>query len=312
MKPPRLCKGDTIALLAPSSPMDANGDVARRGEEYLSSLGFRVKRYPSFVSPAGSASYLAGSDEVRARDVMEAFTDPAIQGIICVRGGYGASRILDALDYEVIRTHPKLFSGYSDITVLLNAFYEKSSLPALHGPMLCSFGSKDWDRWSRMDFESWLFAPLAGRVLVPPFGTARTLVGGSAEGVIVGGNLSLVANLQGTPFAIDAKEKILFLEEVDEAPYSLDRYLTNLRLSGVLSACAGVVLGYFSRTKGDTDGRETKRIIEETFKGLDKPVLAGFASGHDYPFATLPIGLRARLDATAGTVTILEEYHETA
>ena len=311
-KLPRLKKGDTIALLCPASYKDPKSENSLRGIKYLEDLGYKVKLYPSYGSYLNG--YLAGSDGIRTQDLMDAFSDKSVKAIICARGGYGASRILDKLDYDIIKENPKLFMGYSDITVLLNTLRVRCGFPTVHGDMNCSFGSLNFDKEiSQDDFNDLLNANQKGRILPNPkynFKLENNGFSGSVSGEIVGGNLSLICNLQGTPYEIDTKDKILFIEEVEESPYSLDRYFTNLRLSHKLDDAKGIIFGYFTGTKNDPDGKETRRILDEFCKDLKKPVLYGFPSGHDYPFVNVPIGLKVNLNTQTNEIIIEEEMYD--
>ncbi|HWQ10743.1 MAG TPA: LD-carboxypeptidase, partial [Holophaga sp.] len=245
-----------------------------------------------------------------ARDTNAFFEDPDIQGIICLRGGYGTPRILDALDYGMIARHPKVFVGYSDITGLHLAFQRHCNLATFHGPM----GTSDAllaDEPSTT--SSWLAAltsaaPL-GRIDNPAgVAPARTLFGGKASGPLTGGNLTLVAATMGTPYEIDARGKLLFLEDVDERPFRVDRMLTQLRLAGVFDACAGILLGDWA----DCTPEEGKPSLdlEEIFRDIlgpcGKPVVMGFQAGHCSPTLTLPFGVSAVLDADAATLELTE------
>lgn len=288
--------GDLIGVVAPAGPVkpEALADVAALYARH----GLRARLFPACHASTG---YLAGPDALRLADLHAALADDEVAAIHCLRGGYGAMRILDGVDTDLVRAKPKLLIGYSDITAL-HALWANEGLASLHAPMPAS----DLLKPGREADEAALFDLLlgglrAGTVLAPALepGTPRTE--GVAEGLLIGGNLSLVAALMGTPWAWNAHRAILFLEDVSEEPYRVDRYLTQLRLGGVLGAVAGVLLGSF------TEETYPLKLLQDTFGPLGKPVLGGWPTGHGTPNRPLPLGLRARLDATAGTVTLLED-----
>lgn len=288
--------GDLVGVVAPAGPVSPEALAAVPA--LYARHGLRVRLFPACHARTG---YLAGPDALRLADLHAALADDEVAAIHCLRGGYGAMRVLDGVDTTLVRAKPKLLVGYSDITAL-HALWAQEGLPSLHAPMPAS----DLIKPGREADEAALFEALmqglrAGTVLAPALeaGTPRTA--GVAEGRLIGGNLSLVAALMGTPWAWDAHGAILFLEDVSEEPYRVDRYLTQLRLGGVLGAVAGVVLGSF------TDEAYPLDLLRATFESLGKPVLGGWPTGHGTPNRPLPMGLRARLDATAGTLTLLED-----
>jgi muramoyltetrapeptide carboxypeptidase len=230
-----------------------------------------------------------------------------VAAIHCIRGGYGAMRILDRIDTSLVRHATKLLIGYSDITAL-HALWARQGLASLHAPMAASDLLLP-DRQSDRDALFGLLRQglLAGQTLAPALdATAQALSRpGVAEGPLVGGNLSLVAALLGTRWAWDARGAILFLEDVNEEPYRVDRLLTQLRLAGVLDAAAGFVLGSFTEEASPTG------LLQQMLGGLGKPVLAGWPGGHGTPNRPLPLGLRVRLDAQAGSLTLLQDFLRT-
>jgi len=315
MRPPAIRGGDTILLIAPASPGDrkeieeAAANIQRRG--------FRVKISPEASAPEG---YLAGSDGTRADALNQAFLDPEVRMIICVRGGYGSPRILDRIDYDSIQRHPKVLVGFSDITALLIAIHQKTGLVTFHGPM----AEKDFSGKAGLSAytDRYLFS-LVGlepfQPLAEPFldwgggsktGTEsrRTISGGSTEGALIGGNLSTLAALMGTPYEIDTRGAILFLEDVNEEPFRIDRMLCQLRMARKFAVARGILLGRFTNcVAGSPRGSYTvDQVLSSYFVGCGIPVLAGFPAGHIPEQATLPFGSRVRLDATARTLSILE------
>ena len=259
-------------------------------------------------------AYLASPDATRAAEVNGFFADSEIDAILCLRGGYGSPRILDRLDYDLIRQNTKPFIGYSDITALLNAIYERSGVVTFHGPMAKEFGigkglTQYTERyfWSAFDPKSSLFQDWGG---VGPRGRGHriTLVGGSAEGVLVGGNLSVLVSTIGTPYEVSGDGQILFLEDVSEKAFRIDRMLNQLRLSGKLAKFRGILLGAFTNCGQDLNaaGKTLEDLFLEYFGELGVPVLSGFPAGHVSDQAVLPIGGQIRLDADQKKVTILE------
>jgi len=278
-------------------------------EKYLSGLGLKIKYGKNLFATYG---YLAGTDEQRAADLEAMYLDDDVKVILCMKGGYGCSRMVNLLDFQKIAKHPKLLIGFSDITVLLNAIHQKTDFPTIHGDVGIWLGNPRIDAASLADFEALLFQNQLGRVLKNPRDDAKMLRGGSAEGKLIGGNLSLIATLAGTEFDLDFTDKIVFIEDVGEAPYRIDRYLSNLRLAGKLKKAKGFVLGYFTDCASKEAGSwEIPDLLKQYFGNLSVPVITDFASGHDFPFINLPIGVSVKMDADARTITILEEIYET-
>lgn len=301
MKAKRLEAGDTVGMVAPASPSESS--KAEKAIKYITSMGYKVKTGKSVFSRRG---YLAGEDEVRAYDINSMFADDEISAVFCLRGGYGSQRILDLLDFQLIENNPKIFMGYSDVTALLNAVYQKCGLITFHGPMGGDFSGgleKQTKRAMKSLLES--IEPI-GEILNPQ--TPEVVSEGSGQGVLVGGNLSIVAASLGTPYEIDTSDRILLLEDVFEEPYSVDRMLTQLRLAGKLMDASGIILGDWG--KSEPEDREKSLSLEEVFddifKGIGKPVLKGFKIGHCKPNITVPIGALASIDTETATVRILE------
>jgi muramoyltetrapeptide carboxypeptidase len=284
-----LKSGDLVAVVAPAGPA-APGQLATLPALYARH-GLRVRLYPGCTCNTG---YLAGADEVRLADLHAALRDTQAAAIHCLRGGYGAMRLLDGIDQTLVQARPKLLIGYSDITAL-HALWFVNGLPSLHAPMPVS----DLIKPGREDDEAALFALLknglrAGGRLAPDLPVTKLCQPGSAEGVLMGGNLSLVAALLGTPWAWPAQGAILFLEDINEEPYRVDRLLTQLRLAGVLDAVRGFVLGSF------TEEASPQGLLQEMLGGLGKPLLSGWPTGHGTPNRPLPMGLRVRLNVLPG------------
>ena len=293
--------GSLIAVIAPAGPADAER-VARVPELY-ERYGYRARVYPGCHQRTG---YLAGDDSTRLADLHAALADDEVAAIHCLRGGYGCMRLLDRIDVDLVRRARKLLVGYSDITAL-HALWARVGLATLHAPMPASdllLPGREGDRDA-------LFALLqrglcAGDVLAPQLDASmRTLrVPGRARGRLIGGNLSLVAALLGTPWAwrVDEGDTLLFLEDINEEQYRVDRLLTQLRLAGVLDRVAGFVIGSF------TEAASPLGLLAEMLLPLNKPLLAGWPTGHGTPNLPLPLGVRAMLDADAGQLRLDEDF----
>lgn len=314
VKPRVLKQGDTVALITPSTFVtdpDKLQSVARTVEYF----GLKPKFGKNVRKKWGAAG---GTIDERLDDLHAAFADPEVKGVFAIRGGYSAGQLLDRIDYNLIARNPKVFIGYSDITAMHLAIQKMTGLVTFHGPVAMSaFTRYTQDCYKRALFGT---APL-GRLSNPDEGKGairtahrlRTIHGGKARGRLIGGNLSLVCATMGTPYEIDTRGKILFLEDVDEQAYTLDRMLTQLRLAGKLSQAAGVIWGECS----DCGPKEFKasfpesnfsigEIADNFFGPLKVPVLSGLTIGHTADQLTLPEGLDATLDADQGTITIEE------
>ena len=303
----KLEKGDTIGLIAPSGAVRTEGAIEKAIAE-TERMGYRVKVGESCGKVYG---YLSGTDEVRARDINTMFADKDVDAIICVRGGYGTMRILDLLDYDVIRANPKIFAGYSDITALHAAMFNRCGLVTFEAPMAVS----DWSKGplDEVSLTSMLRAmasaePMGELENGPGYHERKTINSGRCEGILVGGNLSLMAGIVGTPYELDVTDKILFIEEVGERTYCVDRMLTQLRLAGVFDRCAGVVFGDFKDCPIEYPafGLSLEEIIRDVVAPCGKPVFTGMQIGHCTPKLTLPHGVRCRMDADACSLTVLE------
>ena len=313
IRPRRLAAGQTIGLVAPSSAPNETERI-RFATETIESLGFRVKPGAHLSDRDG---YLAGTDAGRAADLNAMFADESVDAIWCVRGGYGASRLLPALDFTLMQRAPKALIGYSDITALHMAIQRHAGLVTFHGPVAFrSFTSYTVDA-----LRSVLWAPEAPIRLAapPPFekregqvdwdNRVTTLVPGRARGRLLGGNLCLMSHLVGTPYLPDLRGGILFLEDVEEAYYRIDRMLTQLWLSGALAGVAGVAFGKFTQCDPSPfflQNRPLEEILTERFRALGIPTVSGLMIGHIDDQATVPVGCLAELDADAGTLALLE------
>lgn len=308
--PPRLHPGARVALLAPSGPLLERDHLAR-GAELCRALGVE----PVLMPNAGNAhGYLAGTDEERLADLNAALTDPAVDAVWCLRGGNGMNRIVDRVDFAAFAASPKVVIGYSDITVLLLALWTQTGVVTFHGPM-ARFAMPEF---SRKHFELVLTRDSAmgrlGRVrtrpdiLVPGPGRIVPVVAGRATGRLVGGNLTLLQSLIGTRFFPDLRGAILFLEDIGEDLYRIDRMLGHLRLAGALDSLAGVAIGHFSRMRHATfeGALGLDEVLRTYFASRHIPVAHGFPIGHVPEQWTLPIGLMAELNADDGNLSLLE------
>ena len=287
--PQALPRDACFAIIAPAGPARLD---AQKASQWFASRGYRCRLYPSVSQSQG---YLAGSDAQRLEDLHDAFGDPQIDAILCMRGGYGSMRLLDRLDFELIRRHPKPLIGYSDITALHTAIQRHTGLITFHGAMLNAdlLGAK------LAPTESSLLAQLSGRLTAgevidhPGAYPLTCVVPGVASGRLTGGNLSLLGATMGTLAEIDTADSILFIEDVNEPLFRVDRLLTQLRLAGKLDGVRGVLAGDFA---GITE-TALAPLLEDTFGPLGVPVLAGWRSGHCDPNVCLPLAARVTLDS---------------
>jgi len=276
-----------VRIVAPSSPFNA-ADL-QRGLELLSSR-YEVSHNPSLFERHG---YLAGTDARRLEELQSAIDDPEVAAIIAARGGYGATRLLDALDLEPLRRSPKLLVGFSDITAL-HAVWSQRGLGSLHGPMVAAVGRGTDAQLSRV------IEALEGRYARELTGL-RALVPGRARGPLLGGNLAVLCSLLGTPFMPDLDGAVLLLEDVGERPYRIDRMLTSLRQSGALARLAGILLGAFTKAEAGSDGMTVEDVLLDRLGDLGIPVLSGAPVGHIDDNEPVPLGAVIELDSAAGT-----------
>ncbi|KAB3535435.1 LD-carboxypeptidase [Alkaliphilus pronyensis] len=304
IKPKALKAGDTIAVVAPSSPADP--EKVKNAKLQLEALGFNVIMGKSCHQVHG---YLAGEDELRANDINIMFNDKKINGIICLRGGYGAAKTLNKIDFNIIKANPKIFMGYSDITALHLAINQICSLVTFHGPMAASDIAGGLDDYSKEYFIKAIMEPQPMGVLKNPIEVkTQCLVAGKATGEIVGGNLALVSSTMGTPYEINTKGKLLFLEEIGEEPYSVDRMLTQLALAGKLNDAEGIILGDWKDCEPSKakESLSLMEVFQEIIVPYNKPTIFDLKAGHCTPKLTIPFGVKATLNAEEGTL-FLEE-----
>ncbi len=298
IRPPRLRLGDTIGLVAPAGPCRDRAGL-EKGIAILREMGFRVKFSPAIHE---EADYLAGSDQNRAADFNSLWADEEVEAILALRGGYGSIRMLAGLDLALIRHSPKLLIGFSDIGVLLTALLKQCGLVTFHGPMAATLASSDQE--SRLAFFEMLtgekpaaIAPAELEILSP----------GQASGVLLGGNLTTLVHLLATPYEISWRQAIVFLEDVNESAYRIDRLLTHLQEAGRLNEVAGIILGGFSPqpvAKGGDTRLIWRRVLELT--GGKIPVWGNFPAGHGPANRILPLGVRVTMDSERGQLQFLE------
>lgn len=303
IRPRPLKKGDKIGLIGASSP--AKKERIEYSIKAMEDLGLKVVLGDSCRAYHG---FLSGSDELRANDINKMFRDKSIKGIFAIRGGYGASRILDMLDYEMIHRNPKIFAGYSDVTALHNVFNEKCKLITFHTPMASTEFYKGVDDYTMNYFKKNIFSDKPLGILKNPEGQEiKTLVRGRAVGKLVGGNLSLVASSMGTPYELDTKGKILFLEDIDEVPYKIDRMLLQLKQCGKFRDAAGIILGAWTgcEAKEGDNSLSLMEVFEELIEPENKPTIYNVACGHCLPTLSLPLGARVKINGEKSKITVL-------
>lgn len=311
--PKPLNKGDLVGIISPSAAM-ADEMQFQFAREAMEALGFRVVMGKHV---AGRRGHLAGTDAERADDLNEMFAHPEVRGIICLRGGSGAARILPLIDYDNIRRNPKPLLGYSDITALHSAIYSQTGLITFHGPN----GSGSWssfnaDQFSKVFFERDLVKyeneQAKGDDLVIKQNRVHTISPGSAEGVIIGGNLTVLTAIAGSPYLPDFEGKILFLEDVDEGPYRMDRMMSTLQLTGALDKIKGFVFGQCTGCdpSGGYGSLTLPQILRDFILPLNIPAYSGAMIGHISKQFIVPIGAKVRMDADKGTFELTEKVFQ--
>lgn len=303
VRPAALRPGDTVAVVAPGGPVDPAR--LETGLALLRSWGLEPRVMAHVLDRYG---YLAGRDDDRLADLDAALTDESVRGVVCARGGYGCQRIVDRLDVEAVARDPKVVVGFSDVTALHLALGRRAGMASFHGPM----AAWNWHRTPAASADSLrrlVMDPEAtGDLVGEPGPAVRTVAPGSVEGVLVGGNLSLVCASVGTADQPDTRGRILLLEEVGEAPYRIDRMLRHLRRAGLLDGVAGAVVGESVGCDAAAAGRSFPSladVLDEALGGLGVPVLYGLPLGHGHDQRTVPLGVPVRLDADAGRLRLV-------
>lgn len=304
IKPKPLQQGDRVAIIAPASPVDKA--LIDKCVGSLKDLGLEVVVGTSCLSEHG---FLSGTDDIRANDINRMFADKNIKGIFAIRGGYGCARLLDLIDFKIIKKNPKIFVGYSDITALHIAINQKSKLITYHGPMVSTELIKGLDEYSADYYKRFLFSKEKINEIFNPVGCNLEVINdGIASGQLIGGNLSLVCSSLGTKYEINTKNKILFLEEVDETPYKVDRMLLQLKQSGKLKDATGIILGAFTDCIASSNKKSLslEEVFNEIILPLKKPTISKLVCGHCLPTLTLPLGSKIILDANEKRIKIIE------
>lgn len=297
-KPPRLCHGDTIAMISPAAAVQA--EALQRGCETLEQLGFTVRVGPHALD---RHRFLAGTDVARAMELTDMFHDPHVQAIFCSRAGYGSGRLLPLLNLCELTQKPKIFLGFSDVTFLLNAFVQQGEMVCFHGPLVSGAFIEGLSSRS----HAHLFRLLTTGQGESCLSFSRTLRVGVGEGRLIGGCLSILVATLGTPFAVNTADAILFLEDVGERPYRVDRMLTQLKQAGKLENLAGVIFGEMPGCFEDAnDPSLLMSVIADIFSDYSYPVGLGLPAGHGAENFTLPLGIRVRLDTRRQLLTFLE------
>ena len=300
--PEPLKKGDNVFLFCPSSPIIPEEDI-EKCKKVIVDLGFNPVIGKSLYENYGG--YMAGKAEIRIEDLHEAFSRKNIKGIFCVKGGYSASQLLDKIDYELIRNNPKVFVGYSDVTNLHIVFNQKCNLGTYHGPMVKSNMINDFNNYTKSSFfkalekQEWKYEEPENMTL--SILTKENASSDIVSGVLTGGNLAIIVTTLGTEYEINTKDKILFLEDIDEETGSLNRMLTHLKYAGKLDDCKAVVFGNFAACKNtytkENQHYELLELLKDFFADYDKPVIYGMESGHKKPYMfTLPLGAECSIN----------------
>jgi len=306
LKPKKLLKGDLIGIISPaSSPDDLS--LIESGVRYIEGLGYHTILGKNVGKYRG---YLAGTDAERVDDIHQMFGDKKVKAIFCLRGGYGAFRLLDKIDYKLIRNNPKIFVGFSEITSLQMAFLQRANLITFAGPMVLPNFSKEVSTYTEEIFWKMITSTKKlGKVKLPEFDKLVSINSGIAAGRLVGGNLAVFISLLGTKYLPDLKNKILLLEDISEPPYKIDRMFNQLKLNNVFKKVRGIILGNFTDCVELDKNKKTLTLEEvwsDYFRDLKIPVIHSFPHGHNKDIVTIPIGLNIRVNATKGVVEFTE------
>jgi muramoyltetrapeptide carboxypeptidase len=304
IKPKKLKRGDVIGIAAPSSPL-VSEDALSRGIRYLEQLGYRIEVGSNIFKKRG---YLAGTDRERVADLHSLFANTDVKAIFLARGGYGSGRLLSLLNYELIRRNPKIIVGYSDFTALSLAIFSQTGLVTFTGPMVASDMADGLNRNAEEQLWQTLTSTEIPQPLKVPAKHRIKINSGKSRGRLLGGNLSLIISLLGTPYFPNVNDSIWLFEDIDEQPYRIDRMLTQLRHAGVFQKTRGVVLGKFvdCTPPPSKPSLPLREVFNTLFAGLSFPVLGHLHYGHVKHLLTLPMGIRIRLDTTKGELSLLE------
>lgn len=309
LRPKPIKKGDLVGIISPSAAM-ADEMQFLFAREAMEALGFNVVLGDHVASRRG---HLAGTDAERAKDLNDMFAHPEVRAIVCLRGGSGAARILPLIDYEIIKMNPKPLLGYSDITALHNAIYTQTGLVTFHGPN----GSGSWNSFNARQFRKIFFDQelvtfenelVKGDDLVIKQNRTQTVTPGVAEGIIIGGNLTVLTAIAGSPYLPDFQDKILFLEDVEEEPYRIDRMMSTLKLMGALDKIKGFIFGQCTdcEPSGGYGSLTLNQILEDFIAPLEIPAYRGAMIGHVPKQFIVPVGAKVRMDAGKGLFEMTE------
>lgn len=306
LKPKAIKPGDVIGVIAPASAPTSQEKIDK-GAEYLEGLGYRVRLGKNVRALRG---FLAGSDEQRVNDLNEMFADKQVKAIIAVRGGYGTPRLLPLIDYSLIRRNPKILVGYSDLAALQLAVFRKTGLVSFSGPMVAVEMFKGIDPFTEEHFWKMItYTGKLGRVHSPELRPVALHHSGKSSGLLLGGNLSLITSLAGTPYLPSFKGSILYLEEIEEECYRFDRMMNHLKLMGILKDAKGILIGELTDVKPSDTTKPyltAEEVLIDYLSPLRKPVLKGLAYGHIARKLTMPVGIHARMNASERTLEFLE------
>lgn len=303
IKPPKLRTGDTIGVVGPASPPIK--ERLDKGIQYLQQLGYRVKLGQHIDDTYG---YLAGQDADRVQDINRMFRDPEVNAIFCTRGGYGTPRLLEQIDYDAITRHPKILVGYSDLTALQLAIFHHTQVITFSGPMVAVEMGKGISSFTERHFWEILTSEEKKIIFSGENGPLRCLKNGKSEGRLLGGCLSMICSIIGTPFLPNFEDAVLFVEDVGEEPYRIDRNFMQLKLAGILDRLNGIVFGKFEdcQPSSDTPSLTLEQVIEHVIGDLEIPVMADLPYGHVDIKYTLPVGAKVRLDTEVGGLEMID------
>lgn len=311
-KPKPLSPNDKVSLLSPAGPLPS-ADVADQCFDVVKSWGYDVQMGQHTKS---KERYLAGTDQQRALDLNTSFEDTDTRAIFCTRGGYGCGRLLDLVNYKAFEKDPMILSGFSDLTALHHAILTQSNCVSLHSPTIAMSYVYDTDRITPDGHELFMkmitkAEPMGSMKSQLDFSKVEAWNKGKAKGQLIGGNLAVFAGIQGSKYFPDPEGKILFAEDLAESPYKLDRYMTQLRISGFLDKLNGIILGHFTDCEDNNEERgDWKEAIRSCLDGLSVPIIAGYPTGHEEQNAPIPLGCDVEIDADSGDVVYLESFCE--
>jgi len=303
IKPKLLEKNDKIALIAPASQCPETNKVIIC-QKMINELGFKSEIFPSCYLPP---SLPKATDKMRAADINDAFLRDDIKALFCIRGGYGCGRILDLIDYSAIKKNPKMIIGFSDITALILSIYKNTKIPSLHAPMPYSKAENGFSDFSKKNLLRFLLYKSKNQHIENP--PDEKIIGnnqGICEGILLGGNLSVICSIINTENFPDLSEKIIFIEETNESPYKIDRMLNQLKLHNVFYKCKGIIFGNFNNCTKTEESYQTEDVIDSFIREIDKPILKNLSCGHCTKNLSLPMGIKVRIDSNENTLTLIE------